>query len=51
MKALIFGALGSIGSHIFKQFTNDNIETIFSENDGITNNENTERQVMSSSSI
>jgi NAD(P)-dependent dehydrogenase (short-subunit alcohol dehydrogenase family) len=28
MKALIFGSLGSIGNHIFKQFTNDNIETI-----------------------
>jgi NAD(P)-dependent dehydrogenase (short-subunit alcohol dehydrogenase family) len=28
MKALIFGALGSIGNYIFQQFTNDKIETI-----------------------
>jgi NAD(P)-dependent dehydrogenase (short-subunit alcohol dehydrogenase family) len=28
MKALIFGALGSIGNHILNNFTNDNIETI-----------------------
>ena len=28
MRALVFGALGSIGNHIFQQFTNDKIETI-----------------------
>lgn len=28
MKALIFGALGSIGNYIFQQFTNDKIETV-----------------------
>ena len=50
MKALIFGSLGSIGNHIFHKFTNDNIETIFSENEEIKN-ENKERPVMSSSSI